>query len=181
MPTMIEKSHVIFEKSGQAPSPSKDFHQLLVTDTLVIWRTWRISLRKDQMGMPPMQNKQSHEDFYYDTTVTADVKRVFGEDVIRYVECIVNHDWLLRMKDEVLVLIFSYLNLPDIAHLSSVCRHFRAICNGNELWKKIYLAHSSKVTSNVEQLGGEIGWKKMFFTNKLQLQKEASRLRKAAS
>lgn len=180
MPTMITSSQIIFEKTGQAPSPSKDFHQLIVTDTLVIWRSWKISLRKDQMGIPPSQNKQSHEDFYFDVVVSADIKRVFGEDILRYIECIVNKDWLVRMKNEVLMNIFSCLNLSDIGKLPMVCRHFRTVCNTNNFWKKIYAMHSSSLTPNVEQLGNDMGWKKMFFTNKLQLQKEASRLRRSA-
>ena len=176
---MISKGNVLFEQSGQAPSPSKDFHQLLVTDDFVIWRTWKISLRKEQM-IPPSQNKQSHEDFYYDSTVSADIKRVFGEEIIRYVNCIVCHDWLYRMGDDILVKIFCYLDLVDIGRLARICRHFRTICNGNQLWKDIYLKHCPSITLEVSNLGEEVGWKKLFFTNKLQLQKEVSRLRRSA-
>lgn len=181
MPSTISRKCVLFEKTGQAPSPSKDFHQLLVTEEELIWRTWRVSLRKDQVGIPPSQNKQSHEDFYYDNLISADIKRVFGEDILIYVQCIVCNDWLYRMKDEILLKIFSYLDLSHITRLPLVCRHFRAICNKNQLWKNVYETHCSNITDEIEQLGEDIGWKKLFFTNKLQIQKETSRRRRSAN
>ena len=72
------------------------------------------------------------------------------------------------------------LRSSDINNLSRVCRHFRVICKSNALWKQIYSNHCSNVSEEIEQLGNEIGWKKTFFTNKLQLQKKASRLRRSA-
>lgn len=176
---MISKETVLYERTGQAPSPSKDFHQLIVTESNVIWRTWKVSLRKDQMGIPPQQNKQSHEDFYYDSVVVNDIKRVLGEDVLIYVRGIIHNDWLYRMKDDTLIKIFSYLNLNDINNVSQVCRHFRTVCQSNTLWRRIYLNHCCNMNEDIEQLGNKIGWKKTFFTNKLQLQKKASRLRRS--
>ncbi|XP_066918602.1 F-box only protein 36-like [Clytia hemisphaerica] len=181
MPSMIKgRETIIFERTGQAPSPSKDFHQLIVTEGNVIWRTWRVSLRKEQMGIPPSQNKQSYEDFFYDTVVPNDIKRILGEQVLIYVQCIVHKDWLYRMKDNILIKIFSGLELSDVMSLSQVCRHFRIVCQSNELWRNIYINHCSNMNEDIKQLGNKIGWKKTFFTDKLQLQKKASRMRKSS-
>jgi len=179
MPTMTS-GNIVFEKTGQAPSPSKDFHQLLITESDVVWRSWRISLRKEQGNVAPSQIKQSHKDFFFDEVVSADIKRIFGEDILRYVECIVNKDWFMRMKDEVLINIFSYLNLNDIGKIAQVCRHFRALCNSNHLWKVIYEKSCPSVSESILDLGNDVGWKKLYFTNKLQQQKQASRLRRSA-
>ena len=181
MPSMMGKEVVLFERTAQAPSPSKDFHQLIVTESNILWRTWKVSLRKDQMGIPPSQNKQSREDFFYDNFVPAEIKRVLGEDVLIYVRGIVHNDWLYRMKDDTLVKIFSLLHLNDINNLSQVCHHFRVISNNNDLWRNLYINHSCNINDEIRQLGEKMGWKKTFFTNKLQLQKKASRLRKSSS
>ena len=133
------------------------------------------------MGIPPSQNKQSHEDFFNDHFVPAEIKRVLGEDVLIYVQGIVHNDWLYRMKDETLIKIFSFLQLNDINSLSQVCHHFRVISNNNDLWRKLYFNHSCNTNDEIRQLGEKMGWKQTFFTNKLQLQKKASRLRKSSS
>ena len=171
---------VLYERRGQAPSPSKDYHQLLVTENFVIFRTWKISLRKDQIGTSPSQNKQTHEDFQYDSQVSLSIRNIFGEDVLLYVEGLVLGDWLLRMKNSILVKIFSYVDLADIFRLGQVCRHFHIICNSNVLWRSIYEMHCLSITSEILELGEDMGWKKMFFTNKLQIRKEVSRLRRCA-
>lgn len=175
---MITKAKILFEKRGQAPAPSKDYHQLLVDEEFVIFRTWRISLRRGQSAISPTRNKQTHDDFYYDTQVTSTIRNVFGEDVLLYVQGLVHGDWLVRMNDLILIKIFSYLDLSDIFRLTPVCRHFRTICNSNMLWKSIYQTHCLSVNPDILVLGEEMGWKKLFFTNKLQARKEVSRLKR---
>ena len=45
------------------------------------------------------------------------------------------------------------------------------IAESDELWEMIYIDHSeSPVTEELSTLAEAIGWKKLFFTNKLQLQ-----------
>jgi len=66
---------LLVEKTGQAPSPSKDFNQLLVTENQVILRTWRISIRKDQRYIPPSQLKVPVAEFDEDTLLQTDVTR----------------------------------------------------------------------------------------------------------
>ena len=44
------------------------------------------------------------------------------------------------------------------------------ICNTEALWEQIYEAHCDTVTDEMRSLAHEMGWKRMFFTNKLQLQ-----------
>jgi len=175
-----QKVTVIYERRGQAPSPSKDYHQLVVTEELIIFRTWRISLRKEQIGMSPLQNKQTHEDFEYDNLVSSAIRTVFGEDTLLYVQGLVFGDWLVRMKNPILIQILSYLELEDVFRLSRVSRHLRTIFNSNPLWRSIYEMHCFSIPAEIQRLGDEMGWKKMFFTNKLQLRKEVSRLRRFA-
>lgn len=170
---------VLYERRGQAPSPSKDYHQLKVTEDSVIFGTWRISLRKDSVGKSPTQNKLTYEDFYYDTQVSSAIRHIFGEDVLQYVEGLVHGDWIIRMDRPILNRIILYLDLADVFRLSLVCRHFRSVCSSNKLWRQIYELNCVNVTPEMWTLGEERGWKKMFFTNKLQIRKEVSRLRRS--
>lgn len=175
----MSRGHVLFEKSGQAPSPSKDFHQLLVTEGEVLFRSWRISLRKDQLKVPPSQKRVSHEDFRYDALTEADITRIFGSDVLHYIQGIIYGDWLIRMPENVLMRIVKELDLTDLINVSKVCKVLRKVCSSDELWRDLYAKFSVKVNDDIKTLATEFGWKKMFFTNKLQLQKEVSRMRKS--
>ena len=166
---------ILFEKTGQAPSPSKDFHQLLVTENLVILRTWRISVRKDQRYIPPSQRKVPLEEFDEDTTLQTDISRIFGEETLRLVYSIVCKDWLARLPKNILIRIASFLDLVDIARLGSVCKSLRKVCSSDELWEKIFITHCDTITDETRALAKEVGWKKVFFTNKLQLQVQMRR------
>lgn len=166
---------ILFEKTGQAPSPSKDFHQLLVTENLVILRTWRISVRKDQRYIPPSQRKVPLEEFDEDITLQTDISRIFGEETLRLVHSIVCKDWLARLPKNVLIRIASFLDLVDIARLGSVCKSLRKVCSSDALWEKIFITHCDTITDETRALAKEVGWKKVFFTNKLQLQVQMRR------
>ena len=177
---MMSTGNVIFEKSGQAPSPSKDFHQLLVTDKMVIWRSWKISLRKEQMGIPPSQRRLTHEDFYDDDIMPAEIKRVFGDTTLIYVQGYLFNDWLVRMPDDILHMIFARVHLFDVGRLAQVCRHFRVICNSAQFWKALYIHNIAYVTEEEYQIGNTEGWKQMFFTHRLQVRKKVSQMRRSA-
>ena len=166
---------ILFEKTGQAPSPTKDFHQLLVTESQIILRTWRISLRKDQRYIPPTQRKVLRGEFDEDTLLQADISRIFGEDTLRVVHSIVCQDWLARLPRRVLIRIAIMLDLIDITNLGSVCRSLRKVCSSDELWEKIYMTNCDTIAEETRALAQEVGWKKVFFTNKLQLQVQVRR------
>lgn len=172
---MSRGRHIYYEKTGQAPSPSKDFHQLIVQDHEVIWRTWKVSLRKDLKAIPPSQKKVPWEDFDYDDITQSDISRVFGEDALRLVHALVCGDWLVRLPPNVVVHIASHLDLVDIARLGAVSKFLRKMCSSDELWEKVYRHHCDTVTEEIEELAKEVGWKKTFFTNKLQLQVQVRR------
>ncbi|XP_068677949.1 F-box only protein 36-like [Montipora foliosa] len=164
-----------FEKTGQAPSPSKDFHQLLVTDSQVILRTWRISVRKDQRYIPPSQRKVPLEEFDEDTMFQTEISRIFGSETLRLVHGIVCKDWLARLPQNILIRIAGFLDLVDISRLGSVCRSLRKVCASDELWERIFISHCDTVTQETRELAQELGWKKVFYTNKLQLQVQMRR------
>lgn len=173
---MKDSIQVLFEKRAQAPSPCKDYHQLLVTDHHVIFNTWVVSLRKDRFGKGPSQSKLPYDMFPRDHLLASIIRNVFGDEVFFYVKGLVQNDWLIRMKESILLKIFSYIDLADISRLGRVCRHLRYICNKNALWKVIYENKCS--TTDILLLGETISWKNLFFKNTLQTQKDIYRMRK---
>ncbi|MBN3292674.1 FBX36 protein, partial [Polypterus senegalus] len=134
-------SETLFDVSGQAPSPSKDFYQLIVTKT--------------------------------------DVNLVFGKNIVDYVQnlCQGNFDYLERLPDPLLLHIISFLDLEDLARLSQTSHKFEKLCSSDELWENIVESSCDTVTPEMRALAAEMGWKQIFFTNKLQLQMRIRRRR----
>lgn len=88
-------------------------------------------------------------------------------------------DIFLLLEEELLVRIVSLLDLQSIAQLSLVNQHMREVCNSSRLWELLYRIHHQRQPSNETcAIARELGWKRVFFMNKLQLQKEVSRRRK---
>ncbi|KXJ16973.1 F-box only protein 36 [Exaiptasia diaphana] len=145
----MSKGIVYVEKAGQAPSPSKDFHQLVVTETEVIWRTWRIALRRDERGIPPNQKKVLWADFEQEELIQSDINRVFGEEMLRLVHGIACGDWLVRLPPRVIVRLTRFLGVIDVVRLSSLNRDI--------------------VTDEMKAMAKDIGWRKAFLTNKMHL------------
>ena len=77
-----------------------------------------------------------------------------------------------------MIQIVSHLDLQSISQLSQVNQHMRKVCNSTKLWEILYVVHQGKPSDEVVALAKELGWKDVFFMNKLQLQKEVSRRRK---
>ncbi|XP_073866506.1 F-box only protein 36 isoform X4 [Macaca fascicularis] len=96
----------LFETVGQGPAPSKDYYQLLVTRSQVIFRWWKISLRSEYRSTKPGEAKEIHEDFLENLHLQS------------------KFDFLERLSDNLLLNIISYLDLEDIARLSQTSHRF---------------------------------------------------------
>lgn len=49
------------------------------------------------------------------------------------------------------------------------------LCNTEEFWEQTVRNHWGALTPSVEALAKDVGWRTVFFTNKLQLQMQISR------
>ncbi|XP_066475846.1 F-box only protein 36 [Tiliqua scincoides] len=172
----------LFEARGQAPAPSKDFYQVLVTRKEVIFRWWKISLRSEFRETKPGELRESHDDFLDDPSLQIQIAIVFGGSTLEHIfnMCRGNFDFLVRLPDAVLLYIVSYLDLEDIARLSQVSHRFETLCNSDKLWEMIVQNLTGKITPEMSSLANEVGWKQFFFTNKLQLQLQLHRRRQTA-
>ncbi|KAM4771899.1 F-box only protein 36 [Rhinophrynus dorsalis] len=172
--------NILFESTGQAPAPNKDFYQLLVTRSEVIMRWWKISLRSEFRDAKPGELKESHEDFVYDTTLQSQIGIVFGQKTLQYVLnlCQGQYDYIERLPEPLLLSILTFLDLEDISQLSQVSHTFQKICKSDKLWERIVESSCDRVSPEMRSLALDIGWKQLYFTNKLQLQLQLRRRRK---
>ncbi|XP_056420477.1 F-box only protein 36 isoform X1 [Hyla sarda] len=171
---------ILFECNGQAPAPSKDFYQLIVSRSQVILRWWKISLRSEFRTARPGELKESHEDFVDDSTLHAQIGIIFGQKTLCYVTnlCQGRYDFLGRLPESLILYILTFLDLEDITQLSQVSRTFQKICNSDKLWEHIVERSCDRVTPEMRSLAQDLGWKQFFYTNKLQLQLQLRRRRK---
>ncbi|CAD5111196.1 DgyrCDS529 [Dimorphilus gyrociliatus] len=171
MASLLPKNGEIFSYSATAPSPSKDYCQLVVTVNEFIFRTWRISLRNDS-HIHPKEERDTHEDFLYDDRMQSEILRVLGKSVLNYAKAVARGqiDYLPRLPEKILLKIFNYLELEDIDNLTKTNRFFDSICNLEDTWKNLFQRHTEAISPDIESLASKLGWKKIFFTNKLQLQ-----------
>nr|XP_033814226.1 F-box only protein 36 [Geotrypetes seraphini] len=170
----------LFDVSSQAPAPSKDFYQLLITKIEVIVRWWKISLRSEFRDAKPGELRETHHDFLEDSTLQVQISIVFGPNTLEYVTnlCRGKFDFLERLPEGILLYIMTFLELEDIARLSQTSRTFEKVCNSDKLWEHIVESLCDTVTAEMRMLAREVGWKQIFFTNKLQLQLQLRRRRK---
>ena len=173
------KNTEIINVATQAPSPSKDYCQLVVTHKTVIYRWWKILLRGDSESRYPGEIKDSYEDFLHDETIQRDISYVFGRNMLTYVKNIVEKgklDILERLPEYLIIKIVSKLSLEDISRLSQVNMFFRKLCRSDKVWIDLYRQHYSKeISKELYQLAERDGWRKLFFTNKIKLQLELRR------
>nr|XP_029537479.1 F-box only protein 36 [Oncorhynchus nerka] len=155
----------VFEINGQGPPPTKDFFQLTVTKTEVIWRSWKISLRIEFKGAAPGENKMTHDDFLHDARMQQQVGVVFGQQILQYTQalCQGNFDYLERLPNDLLLQILAFLELKDVAQLAQTAKRFHKLCNSPEFWEQTVRGRCDELTPDMEALANAMGWRKIFF------------------
>ncbi|XP_011362353.1 F-box only protein 36 [Pteropus medius] len=164
----------LFEIVGQGPAPSKDYYQLLVTRSQVIFRWWKISLRSEYRSAKPGEVKEPHPYFLENSHLQVQIALVFGAKILDYVFnlCEGKLDYLERLSDSLLLHIISYLDLEDIASLSQTSQRFSKLCISDKLWEPIVQSACDDITPEMRALAKDVGWRQLFFANKLQLQQK---------
>ncbi|KAL6070156.1 hypothetical protein STEG23_009631 [Scotinomys teguina] len=115
------------------------------------------------------------------TTVTdqplLQVALVFGARILDYIFnlCEGKLDYLERLSDKLLTKIICYLDLEDIARLSQTSSRFAKLCKSDSLWEQIVQVTCGTITPDMRALAKDVGWRQMFFTNKIQLQRQIHR------
>eukprot|EP00794_Sanderia_malayensis_P009964 gene9964-10986_t len=153
----------IYTKSGQAPSPSKDYCELIITaDDEVIWRVWHIKYRHQLKFHPPSEERMSSEEFQNDAKMHRNVTKSFGEDVLQTALAYASKEWLARMPQGILRKITSFLEVKDICTLSQVCETLRIRCHDNVVWKSMFQRTFGDWDELRERRAKKLGWKFVF-------------------
>nr|XP_040027684.1 LOW QUALITY PROTEIN: F-box only protein 36b [Gasterosteus aculeatus aculeatus] len=167
----------LFETSGRGHPSS--FYHFAVTKSEVIWRWWKISPRVVDRLSKPGELKEPHRDFLDDRMLQREVSMVFGQGILEYTMslCQGHYDYLERLSDTLLLRIVKHLEIEDIGQLGRTSRRFHKLCGSEELWEQVVQQRFSTVSAEVASLALDVGWRSIFFTSKLQLQKLINRKR----
>ncbi|KAI5281414.1 F-Box Only Protein 36 [Manis pentadactyla] len=108
------------------------------------------------------------------TVLNLQIALIFGARIFDYIcnLCKGKFDFLERLSDNLLLNIISYLDLEDIARLSQTSHRFGKLCKCDKLWEQIVQSACDHITPDMRALAEDVGWRQMFFTNKLQLQRQ---------
>ncbi|XP_041120491.1 F-box only protein 36-like [Polyodon spathula] len=177
-----------FESNGQAPAPSKDFYQLVVTKKEVIWRFWKISLRSEFRNTHPGDcTKTCILIKKLLTCIATQIATVLGDNIVSYTLNLFQgkFDYLEHLPDALLLHVILYLDTEDVSQLSQTSRlplHTTSIslCSSDALWERIVGNSCDTITQEMRALSEEVGWKQIFFTNNLQLQMQIRRRRQTS-
>ncbi|KAL6104287.1 fbxo36 [Pungitius sinensis] len=169
----------LFETSGRGPPSDINFYYFAVTKSEVIWRWWKITPRKQYWGCMPGEQKKPHQDFLDDRMLQREISMVFGERILEYTKslCQGHYDYLERLSDTLLLRIVKNLEIEDIGQLGRTSHRFQKLCGSEKLWEQAVQQRFNTVSAEVASLALDVGWRSIFFTNKLQLQKLISRKR----
>ena len=177
----------LFRIAVGAPAPSKDYLELQVTEGGVVYRMIPIRVRGVTQGAVPAPTEEvmTLDEFKVDGQFHDRVERDFGTYVLSQVKRVVggNRDLFAILPNKVLLLIASLVgntDLESLERLSLVNKHMQNICNSESLWEHLYRTHQGSPNKEVSNLASELGWRNVFYMNKIQLQKELSRRRKPA-
>ncbi|XP_062260804.1 F-box only protein 36b [Platichthys flesus] len=169
----------LLEICGRGPAPNKNFYYLTVNKSDVKWRWWTISLRAVDRYAKPGELRESHQQFLDNTWLQSEVSLVFGRPILQYAKalCQGHFDYLDKLPDSLLLQIINYLELEDVGQLARTSHRFKKLCGSEEFWEQAVRRRCNTVPVDVESLAVEEGWREIFFTSKLQLQKKISRMR----
>nr|XP_010297604.1 PREDICTED: LOW QUALITY PROTEIN: F-box only protein 36-like [Balearica regulorum gibbericeps] len=123
------------------PPPSKVFHRFTITSAEVIWSTWRISFQPSQEKVFPKEVKKLHKEFLLDQQLQRQARNVFGNNMLEYIVnlCQSLYDFLVQMRENIIIHILSFLDADDLQRLSKTCKKFQQLCSSEELWERVKL------------------------------------------
>ncbi|KAK2848212.1 hypothetical protein Q7C36_009894 [Tachysurus vachellii] len=152
---------LLFEISGQAASPSKDFYHLAV-----IWRWWKISLPMKQKALP---GERKNNEFLNVDKLQQHIIAVFGSKILEYSLglCEGRFDYLERLiyelctADKLLLHVLYYLSYQDICHLNQTSHLFKKLCQSKELWEQAMWHSGNELTPEIEMMANMCGWRRI--------------------
>jgi len=172
------KQPVIYRASRQMNSPSKDFVSLEMTQSEIIINLFRISPSNLKMQSTSgikttkIQCSEFKDGDYHD-----EIRFYFDQQTIQNILDRINGkiDHLNLLPDPLKYRIISHLPIEDVNSLSLTNQSFYRLCNSDKTWLKKF----ENITEELLNLGDEIGFKKLYFMNKMDLQRKLRKVRQS--
>ena len=102
-----------------------------------------------------------------------DIRFYFGQqtvqDILDRLDGKIDH--LNLLPDPLKYQIISHLPIEDVSSLSMTNQSFYRLCNSDKTWLKKF----ENISEELLNLGDEIGFKKLYFMNKMDLQRNCSK------
>ncbi|CBY22303.1 unnamed protein product [Oikopleura dioica] len=178
---------ILYTEQKQLPPPLKDYVTLNVTQDEIVIHHIRIcaaSLRHPQMaGSMNKTHKASMSDFLNYGDLENKIVDWFGQPTLDIVKerAKGNIDFLNRLPEEAKIAILTRLPLEELPKMGLLNKEFAELCKSNELWEKMCEQNGITIDENVRSLGLQIGFKKIFFSNKVEIQRHIRKMKKQST
>ncbi|CAK9805310.1 F-box only protein 36 [Anthophora plagiata] len=148
------------EKYSVAPSPSRDYYGLRVSNDKVILYLWRISHGPHKT---PLVRTSDFDDFNRDYQLQEEIRRIFGEYLLKHVRNIASgNNTLLTLPKCLIEKLIKYLTVQDIAKLSSLSHISKEIFDDNFVWATLYKKYKRTKNKYEESRIYTYNWKQLF-------------------
>jgi len=165
----------------QAPAPSKDILYLEVTPNLIKLTTVPINPRCLKFIIPPKTTEYSFQEFLDDsdpTNIHDKIKSLFPKEFDRIKIIAAGHNDILSiLPEENLIKVIGSLSLEDVQTLENVSQPLKDLCQSNKFWELLYENHlgTGYLTKEMREIAGEMGWKKFYFSRKINTRRASKR------
>ena len=131
---------------------------------------------------PAVERGLTVDEFLVDRDMQGEVGRVMGSETLQRALRLLRgqNDLLSRLPEKVLFQVVSQLDLASIDSVSKANRYLQQFCTSDPFCCKVYTVHHGPPTEEVQAVAGGMGWKRVFFMDKIQLRKESSRWQRSA-
>ncbi|XP_022917922.1 F-box only protein 36-like [Onthophagus taurus] len=161
--TVSDENEVQLQLYARAPSPSRDYYGLTITQSKIILNIWNVSYGPH---VYPKRHISSLEDFVDERYMQHDIQRTFGDYALSFVKSFAAKERRLEcLPMKIFLKIARFLATNDILHLSQTSKIFFDICNSEGIWRILYKKKIKRrvMLSDIER-GTEIGWKQALKT-----------------
>ncbi|XP_017797438.1 PREDICTED: biorientation of chromosomes in cell division protein 1-like 1 [Habropoda laboriosa] len=149
------------EKYSVAPSPSRDYYGLRVSEDQVTLYLWRISHGPHKT---PLVRTSDFDDFNQDRQLQEEIRRIFGEYLLKHVKNIVSgNNNLLTLPKCLIERLIRYLKVQDIAKLLSLSHVSKEIFDDNFVWAALHKKYKQRTRNRYEEFyTPTYNWKQLF-------------------
>ncbi|KAF2902598.1 hypothetical protein ILUMI_03576 [Ignelater luminosus] len=153
-----DKNSLILQLYVRTPAPCRDYCGLTITKDEMILNIWNITYGPH---VYPKRHRCTMEHFEIDKYMQAEILRLFGDHVFKYVSSISkNEKRLENLPSKLFLRILNFMAARDIVNLSQTSKVLFELCNVENVWKMLFRKYLRKRPDKQDLIIGErFGWK----------------------